>query len=737
MSSGEFLLEVRTEEIPARMLPGAIKELGTRIFEELMARGVPPTEIETGFTPRRLWLVMKELPEKEMDQRIPLIGPPVATAFDVHGKPTVAAEGFAKRLGLDVGALKRREFSPGVADADLLLQEDAVTLSMKSFGGDFSKPKPVKVQGEYVYVLASVPGRKLRDLLAEMLPTALEKLSWAKSMTWGSGIGPWVRPVHGVVALLDGEVVPFMLFDVASGRETAGHPRLSPERFTVAGAADWRARLAALGIVPELEERERRLRSAMEERSRGRVGELVDDPELLSRLAAVCEIPGVVEGEFDPSLLELPREVLVTSLRDHQSALTIEREGEMLPVFLTVMDRADDPIGRVRAGNEWVVAARLADARFFWIKDHAVPLAERVPALADLGFHQQLGTYAGKRDRLISLCAAVARWLNFDPEETRALDTAASLAKADLTTEMVREFTSLQGVMGGVYAREEGQPEEVWTAVYDQYQPAGADDPLPRARLGRILALADRVDSLVGFFALGAVPTGSRDPFGLRRAALGVVRLVLEFDTRIDLGGMCESAYSGYAVPLPKSKEATWALLRPFLEDRLRFLLERDGFAYDEVEAALQREGETLAYLGPLRARVAAIHAARSDPDFLSVVLAAKRLHNITRDQKRSPLDASRLQLAAERDLHAAARALDDDLAGALARGDFAAGIGAVARLASALERFFDEVLVMDPDEGKRTNRLALLQSLGASISRLADLSQLAIDKAELRRSNA
>jgi len=709
--SGELLLEVRTEEIPARMLPGAAKELATRLFEGLMARAVPPVEVAAGFTPRRLWLTMSGLPEREADRHVVEVGPPASVAFDAEGRPTAAALGFARKFGVEAGALLRVDLTK---DKDFLLKGETVS--------------GAAAKGERLVLRRTIAGEAMGAILAEAIPTLLGSLSWAKTMRWGSGTGPWVRPVHGIVALLDGEVVPFELFDVASGRTSAGHPTLSPDPFEIADAGDWRARLAACGIVLAVEDRQASLRAEMERRAAAAGGSLVDDPELLAKLAAICEIPGVMEGKLDDALLALPREVLTTSLRDHQSALTVEREGRLLPLFLTVMDRPDDPAGRVRAGNEWVVAARLADARFFWEKDRSTRLEDRIPALDELGFHQKLGSYGAKRSRLIALAEAVA------PKDSReGLATAASLAKSDLTTDMVREFTSLQGVMGGIYAREEGRPEEVWQAIYDQYLPASTDDALPRGRTGRLLALVDRIDTLVGFFGLGLIPTGSRDPFALRRAAQSALRILLEGGTALSLPSLVLASVRTYEGVLEQRGEEVWDVLRPFLEDRMRFLFELQGFAYDEVEAGLKRPGEDLSDLVALRARVAALHEKREDKDFLSVVLAAKRIANITKDQPQSELDAVVLELPAERNLAGVAELLEKEIAAALEAADFAAGLSAVARLAPSLEAFFEEVLVMDEDEGKRASRIALLRSIGGSIARLADLSELVVDKSDYR----
>jgi glycyl-tRNA synthetase beta chain len=477
----------------------------------------------------------------------------------------------------------------------------------------------------------------------------------------------------------------------------------------------------------------RRLEEEMAARASARGGSLVPDAPLLGKLAAICEVPGVLEGELDPAFLELPREVLASSLRDHQSALTVERDGRMLPVFLTVMDRPDDPIGRVRAGNEWVVAARLDDARFFWQEDRRAPLADRVAALAALSFHEKLGSYAAKTERLQLLAPEVARALGWDGEADESA-RAAGLLKADLVTEMVKEFTSLQGVMGGIYAREEGYPEAVWQAIYDQYTPAGAEDPLPRGRVGIACGLADRLDTLAGIFGLGLVPTGTRDPFGLRRAAQGALRILLEADLPLPLEPLLRRAVELYGERLRRDADAVLADLRPFLADRVRYLLGRRGLVYDEVEAALGAaagpEGPSVA---DVASRAAALHAVREEPAFLSVALAAKRIANITKGQPAGELEAAALAEPAERALHEAHARLAAEIETATAGRDHAAALRAIGALAEPLERFFVEVMVMAEDPAVRRNRLALLQSIQRTLSRVARLTEMVVEKGEYR----
>jgi glycyl-tRNA synthetase beta chain len=696
MPRGEYLLEVRSEEIPARMLEPGVRELATRVFEELMARGIGPREVETGYTPRRLVVRLRGLPEREPDREERVLGPPVRAAFTASGAPTPALEGFARRCGVAPEQLAR-------------VSTD---------------------KGEYLAASKRTAGRPVAEVLSEVVPRVLAALSWPKTMRWGGGEGPWVRPVHGIVSLLDGEVAAFTLHGVAADRESVGHPVLSPKPFRVRGAADYRRKLAARAIEIDPKARRQALRGAMQAGAEELGGVLVEDEPLLDKLTALCEIPGVVVGSFDREFLDLPTEVLATSLRDHQSALTVAApDGALLPHFLTVMDRPDDPAGRTRSGNEWVVAARLADARFFYGEDRKAGLERRAAELGRLAFHERLGSYAEKTERLAALADTLCAELGWEAEAARAV-AAARLLKADLATEMVKEFTSLQGVMGGLYAREEGHPQEIWQAIYDQYLPASTDDAIPRGRAGRVASLADRIDTLVGFFGLGLIPTGSRDPFGLRRAAQGAVRIALEGGLALDLDRAVAAAAALYGNRLARGAAEIQASLRPFIDDRVRYLLAMAGYAYDEIEAALAAGS---ANLPDLRARVDALHSVRGEPGFLSVVLAAKRIANILKDVPPYAFDETRLVAAAEQDLARAFAALRTEVEDAAGTADYERCLRRIADLAPVLDRFFVEVLVMDPDLALRHNRLALLQAIQATLSRTARLTEVVVDRAELR----
>ena len=699
MPSGEYLLEVRSEEIPARMLEPGVRELATRVFEELMARGLGPREVETGYSPRRLVLILNGVPDREPDREEQVLGPPVSAAFAPDGSPKPALTGFAKRTGVEPDQLSR-------------VKTD---------------------KGEYLAAVKKTEGRPAKEVLTEIVPRILAGISWAKTMRWGSGEGPWVRPVHGIISLLDGEVVPFDLFGIPAGDQTVGHPTLTPEPFRVSGVEEYRKELAARSLEVRPAERHRILLETMRSRAEALGGRLVEDGPLLDKLAALCEVPGVMEGGFHEDFLELPAEVLATSLRDHQSALTVESPNgghQLMPYFLTVMDRPDDPIGRTRSGNEWVVAARLADARFFYGEDRRAGLAHRAEQLERLTFQVRLGSYADKTSRLVALATTICDMLGCEGSQAGQSAGAARLLKVDLATEMVKEFTSLQGIMGGIYAREEGQPEEVWQAVYDQYMPASTEDRIPRGRIGQVVGLADRMDTLVGIFGLGLIPTGSKDPFGLRRAAQGVVRIALEGGLPLDLEEIAARAVVLYGDRLTRGAEQILEDLRPFLHDRVRYVLGLAGYAYDEIEAALAVGGGNLP---DLKARVDALHRVREDANFLTVVLAAKRIVNILKDAPEEQLDEQFFTQPAERDLYAAFQGLRSEVEEAAASGDYERCLRRIADLAPVLDRFFVDVLVMDPDPRVKANRIALLQAIHRTVSRTARLTEVVVDKAEAR----
>lgn len=685
----DFFLEVRAEEIPARMVESASRRLASAFFETLVTRGLPPDGVENYFTVRRLIVQLTGLVDREPDREEEELGPPAAVAWDDAGSPTPALEGFASRCGVETGAV-----------------------------GRLQTPK-----GEYAAVTRTIEGRPMIDILAELAPRLIAGLEWGKPMRWGMSIGPWVRPVKGVLALFDDEVVPFEVFGRRSGDSTIGHPFLTPEPFRVEGWEDYRRRLDERGIVIDSALRRQVLADGFAAAAADLGGSVPEDSELLTRLAAMVEVPGIVVGKCDPE--GLPLEVLIASLRDHQNAFGVTGGDGPLPAFLTVMDRAEDPEDLVRQGNEWVVAARLEDARFFVVEDRKRSLEERRSDLDRLTFHRALGSYSDKAGRIAEfgdwLCSTLDR-----PDLAESMATAAALAKVDLTCEVVKEFTSLQGVMGGVYAAEQGVDETVARAVYQQYQPASPDAPIPDDLLGQLLGIADRMVTLGGFFALGENPSGSRDPYALRRAAQGVVEIALGGSLPLDLDELAARAvsmHSGLAtVDLGEAEDE----LGEFLRDRLRSLLGRRDYAYDEVAAAVAVDALPVAAL----ARVEALHDARRQAGFVDVADASKRIRNILSGQDPGEeVDAELFEQDEERELWRAVRDSEEVVVATIAKRDYAAALDHIAGYAPLLERFFDEVLVMADDERTRANRLALLAAVDKLFAKVGDLSQLAVER--------
>jgi len=705
--AAEYLLEIRGDEMPARLLPRALRQLGSRLFDELEKRGLKPEKMTTGLTPRRLVVCCHAVAEIEPDRQERELGPPLSEAYTPGGEPTEALRGFAERVGAAPEELER------------------VTTD----------------KGEYLAVVRQLTGRPTPEILAEIVPRILGEIGWrGQRMRWGPGKGPWVRPLRGIVSLYAGQVVPFEFAGIAAGRTTVGHPILSPDPFPVTEFADYRGQLRERGIEVAFEARRQALAEALRVRAAELGGEPYHVPGLLDRLALMCEIPGVVAGAFDPEYLALPEEVILATLQQQQSAFVLsgiseEGRGELLPYFVTVMDRSDDPQGVVRAGQERSAAGRLNDALFHCEADRRLPLAERSRRLDQLSFHPRLGNLAQKARRVRALVELIAGELGWHDDLDAACE-AAGLLKTDLTTAMVRDFGSLRGIMGGIYAREEGYVEAVWQAIYDQYKPATLDESIPRGRTGQLVAVADRLDALVGFFGIGEVPTGSKDPLAMRRRALGVLRILIEAEMPLDLDLIAARAVllyneerEGEGEGLERGAEEILQALQGFLADRLRNLFVQRGFAHDEIEAAMAVGANNLP---DLAARLRALRTMREAGEFRSLVLAAKRIFNIVKDSPEFELHPELLVEEAEKDLYADLVEVRRTVDEAADRRRYEDCLRHMEALVPSLDRFFAEVLVMDEDETLRHNRMALLQATRRVFWRMARLKEMAIDKAEI-----
>ncbi|MGC8916959.1 MAG: glycine--tRNA ligase subunit beta [Thermoanaerobaculum sp.] len=685
--SGVFLFELLCEEIPANALPGARRQLASGVRDKLAAEGVEPARLDVFSTSRRLSLWVEGLPKATPERVEEVLGPPVSVAYAPDGSLTRAGEGFARAQGV---ALEALEVVAG--------------------------PK-----GKVVAAKKLIPGRALPDLLSEILLQVVPSLHFPKTMRWGEGNFTFVRPVHRVVALWGqgqlAEIVRLSLFGVPSGSATLGHRVVHPgevDLFGVANLEEYLRRLATAGVVLDPQARRETLRRRAAALA-AEVGCTVrSDPTLEEEHVELVEHPGLVRGELDRTWLALPEEVVITTLRHHQKCLVLEKGGALAPYFLAVCDRPDDPEGHVRRGNEWVAEARLADAHFFFQEDLKVPLTAMAEKLTTVAFHAKLGSYAEKASRIEQLAVTMAEALGVSELEG-FLRTAARLAKADLGSHMVGEFPELQGVMGGIYAQKGGYPREVFQAIAEQYLPAGQEGPVPTSVTGAILGAADRLDTLAALFSLGEVPSGSKDPFALRRHALSVVRIGGEFPLNLPLADAVRWAaqpFGGSGAPE----------LASFLRERERFFLEWKGLPAPVADAVLAARwglpADELA-LGQALARL------WQEPVFVQLATAFKRVRNMVSKEGEGEWAPERLGEEAERRLAQEVQRVERQLAELVAEKAWEQALALLASLAEPLDRFFTEVLVMCPDAALRQARLGLLAKVQGLFLQLADVSRL------------
>ena len=715
----DFLLELRSEEIPARMQAGARAELEKLFRRELDAAGVEAGEITVWSTPRRLALIARDLPLATEAVSEELKGPPV-------GAPDQAVDGFCRKAGVDKGDLETRD---------------------------------VKGRATY-FAVKNVPGRATSDLLAEAIPAIVRDFSWPKSMRWGAASISteslrWVRPLSGVVALLGDDVVDCEVHGVTSGAVTLGHRFHHSGDITIGNAGDYAMKLRAAHVIVDHEERQDLIRSGAAKVASEAGLRLVEDEGLVIENAGLTEWPIPLLGRFEEDFLEVPPETIQLTARVNQKYFVCEDEaGELANAFIcTANIEAEDGGARVVDGNRKVLAARLSDARFFWDVDRKKTLAEHAKGLERITFHEKLGTVADKVERV----AKLADWLVFDAKapngDHKLARQAAELSKADLVTEMVGEFPELQGLMGGYYAKAEGLPVEVAEAIRDHYKPVGASDEVPTAPTAVAVSLADKLDNLLSFFKIDILPTGSKDPFALRRAALGYLRLVQVNDLKLSLD---EVAHAWASKPMPKLAEK----LADFLLDRLAVQLRDEGVRHDYVQASRSWQGRPDQRIDRVEARARALAGFLDSEDGANLLAGYKRAANILKKEdwhgaegeiartgEEDPLaivDDPDLRAVVEAKMaerHAmelsytpepAEKALMDALANsepaasrAIAAEDFGAAMAALADLRAPIDRFFEEVTVNADEENKRAHRLDLLAAFRAAVHKVADFSRI------------
>ena len=698
----ELLFEVGCEEIPAGMLARATEDLKAGLEKQLavesLAEGVM---VEAFSTPRRLVLWARGLPVRQADVVNEVTGPPKSVAYDPVGSPTRAAVSFAEKQGI---ALHEVYF--------------------------VQTPK-----GEYLAAKQTKRGRATEFILADALPRILHDLYWPKTMTWtGLSGARFIRPIRWIVGLLDGKLLKFSYAGIAASDVTRGHRFLGSSAIRVKTFADYEKSLRTNGVLVRPPERQEKIERELAAAAKKGSYRIHEDAELLKLVTYLNEFPSVIEGNFDPAFLNLPDEILVTVMRGHQKYFAVEkRNGELAPHFLAVINLAKDSKGLVRAGHERVLKARFADAQFFWESDQKCRLADYLPKLERVTYESRLGSYRDKVERIRSLARWLCeQWYNLGMAQAHVSDAdrAAELAKCDLATEMVREFPELQGVVGGLYSKAQGEPDAVSDAVYDHYRPVGLDDPIPRNLIGCAVALADKLDSIVGCFAVGVVPTGSSDPFALRRAGLGIVKIILEKKLPLSLVDVIAAAAKALHSNPPKRQvtpEQEKQVLE-FLLERAKFVFrEREGLGYDEVNAVFRASAEDLV---DARRRLDALRTIRKSKNFEPLAVSFKRIRKILEKAATSPGDRQDVKPdlfegEAERSLHSSMHAAIPRVNELKRAGKYKEALEVIAALRPDVDRFFDQVMVMAEDAAVRKNRLALLGELLREFTTIADFSEM------------
>ena len=690
--SARLLFEIGTEELPPQAAWDGARQIREAAAAAFQAARISYGDLASYSTPRRIVLIAADVAPRQEDLQREVRGPAARVAFAADGRPTRAAEGFARALGVAVESLERR----------------------------------ATPQGDYVFALQRSAGAPTMDALRDLLPAIAAGLTFPKTMRWGPDPVRFARPVRWIVALLGKEPIPFRFAGLEAGRVSYGHRMLSPGPITVTDPGTFESVLRRRHVLLDPGVRRERIVVEAVSAAGGVGGRPILDPDLLEESVQLVEWPEAFAGTFAAEFLVLPREVLITVMQHHQKYFAVQDDsGALLPAFVALRNGGTRGIGTVREGNEWVLRARLADARFFFDEDRRRRLEARVPELAGLVVHEKLGTMAEKTQRLTRLAARLTQVLAIAKEGGAALERAALLSKADLVTQMVRELPELQGIMGSIYAALDGEPAPVAEALREQYLPRGA--VLPASNLGAALALLDKLDTLVTGIAVGLEVSGSQDPYGLRRAAQGTVAIVLHRGLRLNMrsfvGAALDDVYP--SVEPARRREVTDGVM-DLLQQRLRTALIEAGISYDTVDAVLEAGADDLADAAD---RARALSAFRQRVEFPRLYTAFDRAARILPPGFDGPLRPEALEAAAERRLWESVEGVRARVEAEYGAGRYEQAFASLAMLADPVDGFFTDVLVMADDDGVRRNRLALLATVVALMRPLADLSRLVVEK--------
>ncbi|HOX95679.1 MAG TPA: glycine--tRNA ligase subunit beta, partial [Syntrophales bacterium] len=665
--SKELLFEIGTEEIPAEFLPRTLKDMEEIIRKEFAGLRIGHGEIKTLATPRRLVLFVHNVASRQEDQVIEKIGPAKKAAFDDKGNPTPAALGFARGQGLDIAELK------------------TVTTE----------------KGEYLLARKKTKGGETKDLLPALFTRFITSIPFPKSMRWMNLDIRFVRPIHWIVALFGGEVVPFRVENITSGDRTRGHRFMHPRPFKVRSIKDYLAKTRKAFVIVDPEERRKIILEEAEQAAAGLGGRILRDDELLEEVTFLVEYPSAVVGNFEEDYLKLPKDVLTATMMDHQRYFpVIDGAGKLLSHFVTINNTiARDP-SVVARGNEKVIRARLADAKFFFEADQKIPLNQHFEKLRKVVFHSMLGTSYDKVMRFRELAAYITKRINPGLKDT--VDRTACLAKADIETQMIYEFPELQGIMGREYALIQGENPVVAKAIYEHYLPTQAGGELPETDEGAIVSIADKIDSIVGFFGANQMPTGTADPYGLRRQALGILNIILHKKYRLDLPDLIDRSMAILGDKLRRSPAETKKDVLDFFRGRLENQLISQGHPYDVVDAVL---AVGISDIGKAMVKIGAVEDIKGHPDFQPLAIAFKRVVNILKGFKGGSVDPTLFETDVERDLYEAWMGLEAKIEDFLEKGEYREALAHLVQFRKPVDSFFEGVLVMAKDEKVRINR--------------------------------
>lgn len=681
----DLLLEIGTEEIPAKFMPGALRELESLTQSKLEAARIPFGQVRAVGTPRRLAVLVQGVAEQQADKCSENKGPSVKIAFGAGGEPTKAALGFAR--------------GQGVAVNELVVRDD------------------------YVYAIINEQGKPVAELLPELLPEIITGLNFPKNMRWGSLDLRFVRPIRWLVALYGDAVVNFTVADVAAGNLTRGHRFLGAKEIQLQSAADYVDSLAANYVMVDPDQRRQVIREQIEQLATAHGGVASIDEDLLEEVVYLVEYPTALCGGFDDAYLELPAAAVITPMREHQRYFPVTTvDGQLLPLFITVRNGGSEYLDIVQHGNERVLKARLADARFFFEEDKKTALTAKVEKLKTIVFQEGLGTLYDKTLRLQRLAQTVAQAAGVKANAAANLDRAAYLAKADLVTAMVTEFTELQGVMGQEYAKLDGEDQVVAHAIFEHYLPRFAGDALPQSVTGAVLSIADKLDNIVATFSRGLIPTGSQDPYALRRQALGVCNIIIQSQLHVSLTSVVNAAMELLGITDAGRRQQLVDDILEFFRVRLKGLFAEEHIRYDLIDAVMTAGTDDI-YDAWLRA--SALTAAAGTPAFMLAVQALTRVNNLAKHAAAANVSPELFSDAAEQALFAAYSQANTAIQQAVADRDYEAVLDSIAAITQPIDDFFNAVMVMVEDEAVRSNRLALLKAISALTEDIADLNKV------------